>query len=572
MHADKYFDHTLDINRLSIIENTQEFERNFEIDQNTPTIVDGRFSWNMSSPLSTSSPSANDWDHLSSTTIFEYPPSNRATALTIGINSPGSTGSEVNTPTSWTGGFPGSDYGEQSNDETNDNTWASQRLPPVSTAFSFSRNFSNGNNFFDEHDQIQYQDLNDCHEYQDSMYAEELRLELPSMPIESVSYLEDSQDFSCLQAVDEFDLSLIRGDPTTLLPNDTSAGALSSFTNDRIDNSVATSTFDRYPIGHLMNNQSLNNNFMGFKPQQEQNNQVVVTQNEGLMLDKRNTQTKGNKIHKCLWINCGCVFDNLDGLVRHIVKLHIESSANNGHGGRRSHKDKDKEAGSNSSSDEFACMWQDCPRMRPFNARYKLLIHMRVHSGEKPNKCPFAGCKKAFSRLENLKIHQRSHTGERPYACPHRGCTKAFSNSSDRAKHQRTHFDTKPYACQVTGCGKRYTDPSSLRKHVKNHTEIPGSVNNSQSLRNVPSNPSKVNCQDEMSIGSKWSGLDVIDDEPEFVPFETVGRLLGDEENCIALDSIAYDNGIAECQDLNPEIEQQFLDLSNFDETEFIDG
>lgn len=99
-------------------------------------------------------------------------------------------------------------------------------------------------------------------------------------------------------------------------------------------------------------------------------------------------------------------------------------------------------------------------------------------------------------------------------------------------------YKQKPYACQVTGCGKRYTDPSSLRKHVKNHTEIPGSVNNSQSLRNVPSNPSKVNCQDEMSIGSKWSGLDVIDDEPEFVPFETVGRLLGDEENCIALDSI----------------------------------
>ncbi|XP_048521753.1 zinc finger protein GLIS1 [Dendroctonus ponderosae] len=95
---------------------------------------------------------------------------------------------------------------------------------------------------------------------------------------------------------------------------------------------------------------------------------------------------------------------------------------------------------------------------------------MRVHSGEKPNKCPFKGCNKAFSRLENLKIHQRSHTGERPYLCQFTGCSKCFSNSSDRAKHQRTHFDTKPYACQVMGCLKKYTDPSSLRKHVKNHS------------------------------------------------------------------------------------------------------
>ncbi|KAJ7993541.1 hypothetical protein DPEC_G00273480 [Dallia pectoralis] len=151
----------------------------------------------------------------------------------------------------------------------------------------------------------------------------------------------------------------------------------------------------------------------------------------------------------CRWIDCSAGYDQQEELVRHIEKVHIDQR----------------------KGEDFTCFWAGCVRRyKPFNARYKLLIHMRVHSGEKPNKCMFEGCNKAFSRLENLKIHLRSHTGEKPYLCQHPGCQKAFSNSSDRAKHQRTHLDTKPYVCQIPGCTKRYTDPSSLRKHVKIHS------------------------------------------------------------------------------------------------------
>ncbi|XP_072234760.1 transcriptional activator GLI3 isoform X1 [Leuresthes tenuis] len=148
----------------------------------------------------------------------------------------------------------------------------------------------------------------------------------------------------------------------------------------------------------------------------------------------------------CHWENCCREFDTQEQLVQHINNDHI-------HGEKK----------------EFVCRWEECSReQKPFKAQYMLVVHMRRHTGEKPHKCTFEGCAKAYSRLENLKTHLRSHTGEKPYVCEHEGCNKAFSNASDRAKHQnRTHSNEKPYVCKITGCTKRYTDPSSLRKHVK---------------------------------------------------------------------------------------------------------
>ncbi|XP_063216958.1 uncharacterized protein LOC134527885 [Bacillus rossius redtenbacheri] len=148
----------------------------------------------------------------------------------------------------------------------------------------------------------------------------------------------------------------------------------------------------------------------------------------------------------CHWRQCGIEFPTQDDLVKHINNDHI-------HANKKS----------------FVCRWEDCSREeKPFKAQYMLVVHMRRHTGEKPHKCTFEGCWKAYSRLENLKTHLRSHTGEKPYMCEYPGCSKAFSNASDRAKHQnRTHSSEKPYVCKAPGCTKRYTDPSSLRKHVK---------------------------------------------------------------------------------------------------------
>merc|ERR1712210_411692 len=119
---------------------------------------------------------------------------------------------------------------------------------------------------------------------------------------------------------------------------------------------------------------------------------------------------------------------------------------------------------------DHACYWQECPReQKPFKAKYKLVNHLRVHTGEKPFPCPFPGCGKIFARSENLKIHKRIHTGEKPFECEIPGCDRRFANSSDRKKHMHVHTTEKPFTCGVRGCDKTYTHPSSLRKHLKIH-------------------------------------------------------------------------------------------------------
>ena len=162
---------------------------------------------------------------------------------------------------------------------------------------------------------------------------------------------------------------------------------------------------------------------------------------EGRELDKEDGV---DEIHVCQWNDCGAQLGSLQQLVNHLEHVHTLVLQN------------------------YVCLWKGCNRnMKPFDARYKLITHLRCHTGERPYHCTYGECARKFSRLENLKLHMRTHTGEKPYLCHHAGCGKKFNNTSDRAKHMKTHITRKPYVCKHPGCNKAYTDPSSMRKHVK---------------------------------------------------------------------------------------------------------
>ncbi|KAI6646205.1 Transcriptional activator GLI3-like [Oopsacas minuta] len=190
--------------------------------------------------------------------------------------------------------------------------------------------------------------------------------------------------------------------------------------------------------------------------------------------------------HVCRWNSCGLEFKQLENMVTHIKSDHIIQGVG--------------------LTREFVCHWQGCARqLKSFKAQYMLVIHLRRHTGEKPHKCHYKLCCKAYSRLENLKTHIRSHTGEKPYHCEFQNCEKSFSNASDKAKHQnRTHSTARPFVCKNTGCTKRYTDPSSLRKHAKNCTLLPKVLRHSTDFPDLKTEP----CSEDSVFESNQDPLD----------------------------------------------------------------
>lgn len=219
----------------------------------------------VSSPILPSSSSPReyaDWEQLS--TVFQYPSQPYSSA----IGSPGSTGSEATTPT-W------------SNAVRNDTSDCSngQRLPSVGSAFSFSRSFCN--TLYPEYQgyQEQYQE-----QYQDDVSV--------SLPLILHNQPEDQAFTGTMQAAtDEFDLSLIRGDPTSLLCNVESPSSPSSTYLEELQDPFSNLSGSCYAVGHLVSGQQTSVSAMNFINDTGMNegfgNQVVLPRNEGLLLTDR---------------------------------------------------------------------------------------------------------------------------------------------------------------------------------------------------------------------------------------------------------------------------------------------
>jgi len=157
----------------------------------------------------------------------------------------------------------------------------------MGSAFSFSRTFNN--TIFPEYraeSQDDYQDYPDCQEDMVSLLM-------------SIQNDVTVQNFSPSIA-DEFDLSLIRGDPTSLLSNvdSPSSSSTTCLASDEQQEPFQSFNPPYYAVGHLVSSQqqsttiNLDSELVG--AMDNFGNQVILPRNEGLLLgnNRRVTRSK----------------------------------------------------------------------------------------------------------------------------------------------------------------------------------------------------------------------------------------------------------------------------------------
>ena len=108
-----------------------------------------------------------------------------------------------------------------------------------------------------------------------------------------------------------------------------------------------------------------------------------------------------------------------------------------------------------------------CPECeKGFPSSRSLTNHTSKQHRNKRFACPVQPCGKKFSDRGHLKRHIRVHTGDRPFKCP--TCERLFADKTNMNRHKETHSSNKKFEC--LGCHKKFIRKTSFIKHLGKNT------------------------------------------------------------------------------------------------------
>ena len=79
-------------------------------------------------------------------------------------------------------------------------------------------------------------------------------------------------------------------------------------------------------------------------------------------------------------------------------------------------------------------------------------------------------CQVFYPRKSHMILHVRIHTGEKPYVCDYEDCGKAFARPGTLSDHRkRNHEKVFQHVCPI--CEKRFYGRSDMLTHIVIHDE-----------------------------------------------------------------------------------------------------